>query len=374
MNAPERRIRSYEEMGDHRTGRDADNAATAWMVDELASVGVHAEPQEWTFPQVDWDDASVRINGTSVPGVPLFDGALTSVSGNLAEPGSSGIVVSAIAHGDGTQFSQAMYRHLTELREGGAAAVVLVMGDPDGNHAIRNAERPLDPLDLAVLQVAPNDAAPLLEGAANAQAAQLSIEGWRKTKTAANVVATVPGTDPAAAPVTLMTPKSGWFTCAAERGGGIAIWMEVAGRVAAEPGRRSLNIVASSGHELHHLGLEHYIRSWDKTPPTSTFGCTWEPRSAPATANPPTPLPTTNSSTSPPARSPTFSWNAVPSRSATPASARQETSERSAAASSRSSAATPTSTAPPTPTTAASTRLARKHTDAVEQIIRYMLA
>ena len=198
MNAAERRIRAYEEMGDHRTGRAADNAATGWMIDELASVGVHAEPQEWTFPQVDWDDASVRINGTSVPGVPLFDGALTSVSGNLAEPGSSGIVVSPIAHGDGTQFSQAMYPHLNTLREGGAAAVVLVMGDPDGNHAIRNAERPLDPLDLAVLQVAPNDAAPLLEGAARAQAAQLTIEGWRKTKTAANVVATIPGTDPAA--------------------------------------------------------------------------------------------------------------------------------------------------------------------------------
>ena len=155
MNAAERRIRTYEEMGDHRTGRHADNAATGWMIGELSSVGVHAEQQEWTFPQVDWDDASVRINGTSVPGVPLFDGALTSVSGNLAQPGSSGIVVSPIAHGDGTQFSQAMYPHLNTLREGGAAAVVLVMGDPDGNHAIRNAERPLDPLDLAVLQVAP---------------------------------------------------------------------------------------------------------------------------------------------------------------------------------------------------------------------------
>ena len=120
MNTAERRIRAYEEMGDHRTGRAADNAATAWMIDELASVGVHAEPQEWTFPQVDWSDASVRVNGTSVPGVPLFDGALTSVSGNLAQPGAPGIVVSPIAHGDGTQFSQAMYPHLNTLREGGA--------------------------------------------------------------------------------------------------------------------------------------------------------------------------------------------------------------------------------------------------------------
>ena len=86
------------------------------MIDELASVGVHAEPQEWTFPQVDWDDASVRINGTSVPGVPLFDGALTSVSGNLVpSPVPRASSFQRIAHGDGTQFSQAMYPHLNDV-------------------------------------------------------------------------------------------------------------------------------------------------------------------------------------------------------------------------------------------------------------------
>lgn len=259
MNDAERRIRAYEEMGDHRTGREADNAATDWMIAELAAVGVQAEPQEWTFPQVGWNDACIRLNGANVPGVPLFDGALESVSGRLGEPGSAGIVVSRIAHGDSTQFSTAMYPHLDSLVEQGADAVVLVMGDPDGNHAIRNAEFPRNPRNLAVLQVAPNDAGPVLSGAAQAQSADLVIDGWRETKTAANVVASIPGSDPEAAPVVMMTPKSGWYTCAAERGGGIAIWMEVAGRIAANPGRRTLNMVASSGHELHHLGLEHYI-------------------------------------------------------------------------------------------------------------------
>ena len=74
------------------------------------------------------------------------------------------------------------------------------------------------------------------------------------------MIGTIPGADPDAEPVVLMTPKSGWYTCAAERGGGIAVWIEVAGRVAANRGRRTLNLVASSGHELHHLGLDHYIQ------------------------------------------------------------------------------------------------------------------
>ena len=259
MNAAERRIRAYEAMGDHRTGRAADNAATGWMIAELASVGVHAEPQEWTFPQVDWDDASVRINGTSVPGVPLFDGALTSVSGNLAEPGSSGIVVSPIAHGDGTQFSQAMYPHLNTLREGGAAAVVLVMGDPT---AITPSATPSD---RSIRSTSPSS-----RSRPTTQPRCSRARPGRKRRSSQSRAGARPRTPPTSSrpspepirqphPVTLMTPKSGWYTCAAERGGGIAIWMEVAGRVAAEPGRRSLNIVASSGHELHHLGLEHYI-------------------------------------------------------------------------------------------------------------------
>jgi len=120
----------------------------------------------------------------------------------------------------------------------------------DGGGATMRPIRTTIPLDEAL---------DLIAGAARSQAAELVIDGWRETRTAANVIATIPGTDASLAPVTLMTPKSGWYTCAAERGGGIAIWMEVAGRIAADPGQRSLNLVASSGHELHHLGLDCYI-------------------------------------------------------------------------------------------------------------------
>jgi hypothetical protein len=56
-----------------------------------------------------------------------------------------------------------------------------------------------------------------------------------------------------------MTPKSGWFTCAAERGGGIATWLALAEVVAAEQPRRTVHFLASSGHELHHLGLTAYL-------------------------------------------------------------------------------------------------------------------
>jgi hypothetical protein len=57
----------------------------------------------------------------------------------------------------------------------------------------------------------------------------------------------------------VMTPRSGWYSCASERGGGIACWLELmTGLRAAEPARDVL-FVASSGHELGHLGINAFV-------------------------------------------------------------------------------------------------------------------
>ena len=256
----ERRIREYEAMGDHRTGRDADQAATVWLQHELRRVAVEAAPQSWQFPRVEIHRATLRFGDWNVPGVPIFDGAFTDqrgVSGVLRRNGGPGIRVIEFGPDQPERMAAGVYASFELARLDGAVGIVMIMGDPDGDAVVRNAEQPLDPINLPVLQVAPKDAAPILD--AIGETAMLVIDGGRADATADNVVGRIPGADPDAAPVVVMTPKSGWFTCAAERGGGIAIWLEVAGRIAAQPGRRPLQLVASSGHELHHLGLEHYI-------------------------------------------------------------------------------------------------------------------
>ena len=261
MNDAERRIRAYEEMGIHRTGREADNTTTWWMVEELRQVGVEADRQTWRFPRVEIHDASIRFGGWDIPAVPTFDSAFTDhngLTGTLRTDNGPGIVVWEFAHDDQERMAAGVYTAFELARQDGADGIILVMGDPEGHPVLHNAERPLDPIELPVLHVAPMNAGPLLD--ALGTEATMIVDGGRVDAPADNVVATVPGTDPHAAPVVLMTPKSGWYTCAAERGGGIAIWLEVAGRIAANPGLRTLNLVASSGHELHHLGLDHYIQ------------------------------------------------------------------------------------------------------------------
>ncbi len=260
MHEAERRIRAYEEMGIHRTGREADDAATWWMIEELRRAGVAAQAQTWRFPRVDIHAASVRFGSIEIPAVPTYDCAFTDhrgISGVLRRGNGPGIVVWQFAADDQERMAAGMYTAFELARQDGADGIILIMGDPDGERVLRNAERPLDPLALPILQVAPNDAAPLL--ASIGSEATLIADGARADAPAHNVVASVPGEDPGAAPVVLMTPKSGWYACAAERGGGIAVWLEVAARIAVRPGRRPLRLVASSGHELHHLGLDHYI-------------------------------------------------------------------------------------------------------------------
>ena len=84
----------------------------------------------------------------------------------------------------------------------------------------------------------------------------------RRPEEVFNVTAVLRGTEPSLPPVFVMTPRSGWWTCASERGGGIAVWLEmIRGMTAAPTPRRTTVFLASTGHELGHYGLEEFLRT-----------------------------------------------------------------------------------------------------------------
>jgi hypothetical protein len=58
------------------------------------------------------------------------------------------------------------------------------------------------------------------------------------------------------APLGVLTPRSGWFHCASERGGGIAAWVHTLRMLQAKPHRRTVHFAATTGHELGYLGAE----------------------------------------------------------------------------------------------------------------------
>jgi hypothetical protein len=142
-----------------------------------------------------------------------------------------------------------------------------------------------------VLQVG-SEQAPAIQRAADAGApVRVVAHATRQRATAVNVVAAITGTRPDLPPVCIMTPRSGWHANASERGGGLACWLETMRAVAAtdgpaeaalrepqgRPGRRTglyrtVRFVASSGHELGHLGLHAYL---DRNPGLARQAFAW---------------------------------------------------------------------------------------------------
>lgn len=251
-------IRAYDEQGFHRTGTEVDRRSADWLADEVRQIGLDPVLEEFPLSRVDPRHASLEINGRKIDGLPLFDGGFTDTAGVA---GKLGTLNSDAAIG------------LTEIppnaAETGAlgdarrqnkhdAIVVITRGRRPG-FCPSNADSFLRPFGPPVLQVASDEAPFLADCARQGAKAVLTAHAERVQAKAFNVTAVVPGTGKSLAPLVVMTPRSGWWWCASERGGGVACWLEIMRAIRAARPVRNVLFVASSGHELGHLGLDAFI-------------------------------------------------------------------------------------------------------------------
>ncbi len=265
----EARIRAYASFGPHRTGWPADDRTTAWLIEELRSAGIDAARERFHFPRFEVRSAALTWDNERIEGEPMSDGGVTPVGGligNLAEaddPEPLGkILFAADAMRDDARWNTTEVRdHYDALAAEGVLGAVVPAGDPLGEVTLRNAVHIDRPFRLPVLVIARRDVRRVTPALMMRTEVTLEIDADRLDSTATNVTATIPGDDPAAAPLVVMTPKSGWFACAAERGGGLAAWLAIAEALAAMPARRrTVHLVATSGHELNRNGMHAYLR------------------------------------------------------------------------------------------------------------------
>lgn len=261
------RIRAYEAFGIHRTGWTGDDRSASWMQEVLHAAGVTSTLERFPFPYVEYRRTRLVTADGSVEGVPLYDAGFTTpgggTTGELVELGSGdpfGNIV--LTTENDPAFSQERAgRSIEDLEEQGAVGLVIVTADPKGAMKVLNATRLSEPRQLPVLQLGTREARRLASSILMHAEVTLEVDGDRLQSRARNLVATLPGTDPEAAPIGLTTPRSGWFTCASERGGGIAIFLALAEAFAARPHRRAIQLVATSGHELNFRGMEAYLNA-----------------------------------------------------------------------------------------------------------------
>jgi len=251
-------IRAYEEQGLHRTGTAIDRTSADWLANEVRQIGLHPVLEEFSLSRVDPVEASITVNGRKIEGLPLFDGGFTSPDGitgslgGLNSDASIGLaeVAPNAAGSDALGEARRQNRH--------QAIAVITSGARPG-FCPSNADSFLRPFGPPVLQVA-SEAAPFLaECVQRGSEAVLTAHVERTQAQAFNVVTAISGTNKSMAPLVVMTPRSGWWWCASERGGGLACWLEIMRALHDAKPARDVLFVASSGHELGHLGIDSFI-------------------------------------------------------------------------------------------------------------------
>jgi hypothetical protein len=251
-------IRAYSAEGLHRTATPVDRVSADHLLARARATGASVSLEPFDLARVETTAAFVQIQGERIDGLPMFDGTFTGAGGVT---GALGAIESDAPIG-WTRMAPNAETSLRRLREGSKhrALIVVTMGGKPGLCPV-NAAFFSAPFGPPVIQVGSEHLAAIEEGAKAGREIRVVADATRRPAEAFNVVADVAGRQPGLPPVCVMTPRSGWHANASERGGGLACWLEIMRTVVAARGRlRTVKFVASSGHELGHLGLRDYLR------------------------------------------------------------------------------------------------------------------
>jgi hypothetical protein len=269
-------IEAYDSQGNHRAGTDVDHASAQWLVASARRLGVEAALEPFALNRIDPQPSYLRVGDRCIGGVPLFDAAFTrpeGVRGRLGPLGSNAEI--ALVETEPFKLSEPQKEQRDAVararRSGHKAVVVLTRGTFPGLFLL-NALSFKTPSGPPMLQVSSTEAGWLQEQAAAQAEAAVVATAVRTATQAFNVTATIAGSNPSLPPLVIMTPRSGWWQCASERGGGLACWLETMHVTARAMPRRDCLFVACSGHELGFLGIDAYL---DRRPNLITAAHRW---------------------------------------------------------------------------------------------------
>jgi|TARA_B110000196_G_scaffold315870_1_gene326230 hypothetical protein len=251
----EKLISEYDAQGWHRTGTDVDAQSIEWMNDQVRKIGL--EPSEVTYEldRVEVDSAYLEFGSERITGTPLFDCSYTDEDGvtGLLDLNNS---VAEITLLDSENWGP----ELLELRKKKTQGVIVVITNGhETGLSLANAFDFLSPYGPPVLQIGDNRRDELLRLAENEVRVRVIIQAHRVKSSSATVLVEIDGREPDLEPIVINTPLSGWWSVAAERGGGLACWMEILRNCYAMGSDRRILFAANTGHELGFIGLENLL-------------------------------------------------------------------------------------------------------------------
>jgi hypothetical protein len=258
-------VAAYDGQGIHRAGTDVDHRSAEWLVGCARHLGVDATLEPFALNRIDPHPSFLRVAGRRIDGVPLFDAAFTGtdgVRGRLGALGSDADIAVTETEPFTLMEPQKEQRNAVAAarRSRHKAVVLLTRGNKPGLFLL-NAPSFRTPCGPPMLQVSSAESEWLKEQAAAHAEATVVAAAMRTAAQAFNVTAKIAGSNTRLPPLVIMTPRSGWWRCASERGGGIACWLETMRVIAGARPERDCLFVACSGHELGFLGIDAYLDS-----------------------------------------------------------------------------------------------------------------
>ncbi|QTC93318.1 hypothetical protein IFJ75_11410 [Brevundimonas goettingensis] len=264
-------LNSYVGFGNKRAGGPGDMACGDWLAGEIEKAGYAVERQTFQAPFFEATKAELTLEGSTVPVYPqpiVTPTGPDGVTGPLVRVDVAGhftgSLQGAIALVDlpFARWSSALPRPvrgpIDAAFAAGAKAVVAITNGPTGKVIALNADgrQPMFPGPVALL--APDKAQPFLAAAFERKQARLVLDGQGGRRDAFNFVGRM---DRGKAKwIAVSTPRSGWFGCAAERGGGVAAWLDIARWAPAALADYNLALICNTGHEYEYLGAAEAMK------------------------------------------------------------------------------------------------------------------
>lgn len=265
VTAIEADLLKYVSFGIKRAGGPGDTACGEWLAGELEAAGYAVERQTFQAPFFETRRAELTLGEKSTPVYPqpiVLTTGPEGIVGPLVRVDSAGrfagslegaVALADLAHaGWSSMMSPGARGPIAAAFAAGAKAVVAITNGPTGKVIALNADGRAPMFRGPVALLAPEDADRFLAAAFSRQEARLTLEGEGGRRPAFNFVGRIDRGK--GRWLAVSTPRSGWYTCAAERGPGVAAWLHLARWAATAAPDHDLAFVCNTGHEYEYLG------------------------------------------------------------------------------------------------------------------------
>jgi hypothetical protein len=239
----------------------------AWIVERLSHIGLQVREQTLNFVGRDTHRVAVRCEGEVLGG--LQHGSPPEVGGRLQFGRMTAGLANSVAFLDQPipldAYWPETYTPLIAKAAGAGASACIARpapGQVDGP-LLYNRDAAARPFPAPLVIVGPSDFVKLRAAADHSLSIDFPVVA--RVRSSSNVVAATRGFQHAARRVVVTTPRTGWFACGAERGPGIAVLLQLAGRAAMQT-EVGVCFAVTTGHEIGHRGMRRFLEEQETAP------------------------------------------------------------------------------------------------------------